>query len=265
MVGACAVALVGALARPAAAQAPDPDKPVEILTLPKGAWVINGFVELNLSKGSSLKPVSITPDGWYGIDDKITVGLVHSSIAMTGFVGGVGDSLCVTGVDNGCARGVYKTVGGLARYRLKAPFVIEGGLVVSSTQPFLLDLKLGWGARWRFKKYAVEVTPNLFAAITQRSSGSELTAPHSERLNVPATGSYAVSAKLAVQAQLGFSVPFNRAGDYFTIPFALGGRYAHNAHLSIGLMFALPGLISGGALAGGFDIRTLTLGVSYAK
>ena len=124
------------------------------------------------------------------MDDKITVGFVHSSIAMTGFVGAVGDSLCVTGVDNGCARGVYKTVGGLVRYRLKAPYAIEGGLVVSSTQPFLADLKLGGGARWRFKKYAVEVTPNLLVAITQRSSGSDLTAPHSQRLNVPATGTW---------------------------------------------------------------------------
>ena len=79
----------------------------------------------------------------FRVDDKITVGFVHSSIAMTGFVGAVGDSLCVTGVDNGCARGVYKTVGGLVRYRLKAPYAIEGGLVVSSTQPFLADLKLG--------------------------------------------------------------------------------------------------------------------------
>jgi hypothetical protein len=265
VVGACAVALVAASARVTAAEEPDPNKPVEIMTLPKGAWVINGFIEMNLSKGSTFKPVSITPDAWYGIDDKISAGLVHSSTAMTGFVGGVGDSLCVTGVDNGCPRGVYKTVGGLARYRLKAPYIIEGGLVVSSTQPFLLDLKLGWGARWRFKKYTVELGPNLFVAITQRSSGTDLTAPHSERLNVPATGGYAVSPKLALQAQLGFSVPFNRAGDYFTIPFAFGGRYVHNAHLSIGLMFALPGLISGGALAGGFDIRTLTLGVSYAK
>jgi len=263
-VGACAVALVAAFVRPAAAEEPDPNKPVEVMTLPKGAWAVNAFIEMNLSKGSSFKPVSIVPDGWYGIDDKLSAGLVHSSIAMTGFVGGVADSLCVTGIDNGCAK-LYKTVGGLARYRLEAPYVVEGGLVVSNTQPFLLDLKLGAGARWRFKKYTVELGPNLFVALTQRSSGSDLTAPHSQRLNVPATGGYAVSKKLELQAQLGFSVPFSRAGDYFTFPFAIGGRYVHDAHLSVGLMFALPALVRGDALAGGFDIRTLTLGVSYAK
>lgn len=264
MVSACAVALLAVHARPALADEPDPNKPVEVMTLPKGAWIINGFIETNLSKGSAGKPISIVPDGWYGVDDKLSVGLVHSSIAMTGFVGAVADSICVTGVNNGCAK-PYKTVGGLARYRLQAPYVIEGGLVVSNTQPFSLDLKLGGGGRWRFKKYTVEVAPNLLIAVTQRTSGTMLTAPHSERLNVPATGGYAVTPKLELEAQLGFSVPFNRAGDYFTIPFAFGGRYVHNAHLSIGLMFALPALLKGGALAGGVDIRTLTLGVSYAK
>ena len=267
MVSAGAVALLAALARPVHAEesTPDPNKPVEVMTLPKGAWVINGFIEMNLGTGQAFKPVSITPDGWYGVDDKLSVGLVHSSIAMTGFVGAVvGDSICVTGVNNGCLK-PYKTVGGLARYRLQAPYVIEGGLVVSNTQPFSLDLKLGGGGRWRFKKYTIEVQPNLLIALTQRVTDKMLTAPHSERLNVPATGGFAATPKLELEAQLGFSVPFNKAGDYFTIPFAIGGRYVHNAHLSIGLMFALPALIRGGALGGGFDVRTLTLGVSYAK
>jgi hypothetical protein len=264
VVAAGALALVIAAARPALAEQPDPNKPVEVMTLPEGKWVINGFIEMNLSKDQSFKPVSIAPDGWYGVDDKLSVGLVHSTIAMTGFVGAVADSICVTGVNNGCAK-PYKTVGGLARYRLQAPYAIEGGLVVSNTQPFSLDLKLGGSGRWRSKKYTLEVQPNLLIAVTQRVTDAPLTAPHSERLNVPATGGYAVTPKLEVEAQLGFSVPFNKAGDYFTIPFAFGGRYVHDAHLSVGLMFALPALIRGDALGGGFDVRTLTLGVSYAK
>lgn len=250
--------------RPALAEEPDPNKPVEVMTLPKGAWLINGFLETNVSKGFVGKPVSLVPDGWYGVDDKLTVGLVHSSIAMTGFVGAVGDSICLTGADNGCPK-PYKTVGALARYRLQAPFAIEGGLVVSNTQPFSLDLKLGGSGRWRFKKYTVEVQPNLLVAVTQRVTDAMLTPPHSERLNLPATGGYAVTPKIELEAQLGFSIPFNKAGDYFTIPFAIGGRYVHNAHLSFGLVFAFPGLLRGDALAGGVDIRTLTLGVSYAK
>jgi hypothetical protein len=65
------------------------------LTMPKGKLLVDAFVELNLSKDNAFKPVSISPDVWYGVTNDLTLGLVHSSIGATGVIGGVGDALCI--------------------------------------------------------------------------------------------------------------------------------------------------------------------------
>src|SRR4051812_49216493 len=88
------------------------------LTLPKGRVVLDVYVPINLSDTQAFKPVSISPDLWYGVDDKLTVGLVHSSGGASGFIGTPKTALCLTGTDNGCDK-VYNNVGLDARYQLK--------------------------------------------------------------------------------------------------------------------------------------------------
>src|SRR5882757_2600288 len=68
--------------------------------VPKGKLVLDAQLELNLSSGNAFKPVSLAPDLWYGVTDDITLGLVHSGLGETGFIGAVGDSLCLTGSSN---------------------------------------------------------------------------------------------------------------------------------------------------------------------
>ena len=262
------LALVSAvllLAAGAAAADEAADKPRETMTSPKGKLIVNGFIEINLSENAAFKPVSLTPDVWYGVNDKLTLGLVHSSIGATGFVGGVADSLCITGRTRGCAK-FYRNVGVKGRYRLKAPWTFDAGLLFPSiSQPTLVDLEAGAIGRWRFKKIVVEFQPNLVIAMNQRSEGSDALQPRSQRLNLPGTVGYTVSPKVELDAQLGLSVPTSKAGSFFTIPFAVGGRYVYKPNISFGLMFALPALLSGSALTGGVSTRTLILGVTYAR
>jgi hypothetical protein len=245
-------------------------EPAEQLNLPKGKLLINGFVEINLSKDAAFKPVSITPDIWYGITDDITVGLVHSSIGAGGFIGATGDSLCITGKSNGCGK-FYRNVGADLRYRLARPWSIDGGLYIASiSDPFLLDLKLGVSGRWKFGKLALEFQPNLFISLNKRSDGADATMttpavpPNNERLNLPVTVGYEVATKIEVEGQTGVTFPFAKVGDFFAIPLSLGLRYRLDDHLGFGLAFSLPQLIAGDGLANGFDVRTITLGVSYA-
>ncbi|MBA3462957.1 MAG: hypothetical protein H0T46_23580 [Deltaproteobacteria bacterium] len=241
------------------------DKPRETMTMPKGKLVVNGFIEINLSENAAFKPVSLTPDVWYGVNDKLTLGLVHSSIAASGFVGGVADSLCITGLTRGCAK-IYRNVGLKARYRLKAPWTFDGGLLFPSVaQPTLVDIQAGASGRWRFKKIVVEFQPNLVIAVNQRSSGSDVLQPRSQRLNLPGTVGYTVALKIELNAQLGLSVPTSSAGDFYTVPFSVGGRYMYKPNISFGLMFALPALLAGGKLTSGISTRTLILGVTYAR
>ena len=100
------------------------------MTLPKGRVLLDAFFEINLASGAEFKPFSLSPDVWYGATDDITVGLVHSAVGTSGFIGGTGESLCLAGTGGGCAD-VYHNVGVDVRYKLKTgmlAYAAEGGL-----------------------------------------------------------------------------------------------------------------------------------------
>jgi hypothetical protein len=72
------------------------------MMLPKGAIAIHAVVEVNMSADLVAKPFSIAPDVWYGVSPKLQVGLVHSRMGQTGFLGGAGllgagAGLCLAG------------------------------------------------------------------------------------------------------------------------------------------------------------------------
>jgi hypothetical protein len=238
------------------------------LVLQKGRLVINGFIEIDLSTDRVFKPVSISPDAWYGITDDITAGLVHSSVGTTGFIGGTGDSLCLTGTDNGCSD-LYPGVGFVGRYRLKVSgFAVaaEGGLIVGHiSDPTFLGLKLGGIGRWHKNKLAVEVQPSLYIGVTNRDStttGGVVFAGNSDVLALPATALYQITPELTAAAQTGFNIPLENTGDFYSIPLSIGGFYRLNGEVTVNMAFSLPLLIAGSS--GGLDARSLTLGGTYA-
>src|SRR5262245_59025670 len=89
---------------------------VDSVTLPKGRVLLDAYLEINLSLAATFDPVSLSPDVWYGATDDITVGLVHSAVGSSGFIGDTGQSLCLVGDLCG---DVYHNVGIDGRYKLK--------------------------------------------------------------------------------------------------------------------------------------------------
>ncbi len=141
------------------------------MTLPAGRWFIQAFAEINLSEDLVAKPISIAPDVWYGVSDVLTIGVVHSARAATGFFGNAGDGLCLTGSDNGCGK-VYNSVGIDGRYHFYREGGItaaaDGGLFAQSIDPFQLALKVGAVGRWQSGSVAVELGASLFVGLTER-------------------------------------------------------------------------------------------------
>jgi hypothetical protein len=245
------------------------------LTLPPGRLLLEAFAEMNLSSGAVFKPFSLAPDVWYGATPELTVGLVHSGRAATGFIGTFGDSLCLTGVENGCPD-VYHNVGLAARYQLpRSPgafvWAIDGGLYASNLDPFALAIKLGVVSRWQqSEKLVVELSPSLFLGVTERDN-----VLNKETLYIPATAAYTVAPQTAVALQLGFVLPIEDIAEAYAIPLSIGAHREINESLTLHLTFSLPRLIAGspdevmgmpapGTLPDGLDVRTLTLGGSYA-
>lgn len=245
-----------------------PTEGADQFTLPKGKLFIEAAIGINLSKDAVAKPISLSPDIWYGVTDDLTLGLVHSSIGSTGLIGNVQQSLCLTGEDNGCPD-VYSNVGIDARYRLAGPLAIDGGVYVRNFDPFQLALKLGLLARHRvLPQLALEANPNVFIGVTKRDGevdmmGNALAPANKEMFALPITAGYAVVPKLTATAQIGVLTPFEDVGDNWSLLASLGARYRVNHHLDLGLAFALPRLAGGGE-GTGIDARTLTLGVAYA-
>ncbi len=249
------------------AHAEDGSVQTDQLTLPAHKLVINGFFEASLSKKQAFKPISISPDIWYGVTDDATVGLVHSSVGTTGFLGGVGDSLCLSGKSNNCAH-PYPNVGADLRYRLMTPISVDAGLFIRDTSdPFQLALKIGADARWRFNRLALEALPSLFFGLNNRSKGLS---QNKDWLYLPITASYEVVDRFQVALQTGLALQFEKASENYSIPLAVAGRYQVTKELGLGLAFALPRLIApskkinGIEPPHGFDVRTLILGGSYA-
>jgi hypothetical protein len=244
----CGLLMLGAAST---ARAEDATTPTQQLTLPKGKLVIDAFVDINLSTGSAFDPVSISPDIWYGVNDDITVGLVHSVAGQFGFISGPGNSLCL---GDACG-GVYDNLGVSGRFRLKAPWVIDAGVVVDGlSTDAIVGAKIGASARWtlgKSRKIILELQPSVVFVFVGRDF-------FSDALLVPVTLGYAVSPKLQVGLQTGLIIPFENTGDNLGLPLSLMGRFRINPKASLGLAFTF------GQLDDGVDARSLTLGVSYA-
>lgn len=242
------------------------------VTLPKGRLLLDAFVEANLSSGAVFKPLSISPDLWYGATDDITVGLVHSAAGGSGVVGGVGNSLCLTGVDNGCAD-LYPGFGIDARYKLKTgtfAWAADAGVyALHLADPLEIAAKLGAVGRWHSGQLAIELEPNLFIGLTNRTvammvgTGTVDVALNRDILSLPVTALYSVTSAVAVSLQVAAVLPFEDAGDTYAIPLSIGGHYLVSDSFHLGLAFSLPQLVGGGAQTG-FDARSLTLGGTYA-
>jgi hypothetical protein len=265
---AVASALVGASGLTARADGPttaDSSESVpDELVLPKGKLLLDAFLEMNLSSGEVFKPVSITPDLWYGVTDDLTLGLVHSGTGANGFIGAVGNSLCL---GSSCTD-FYNDVGIDARIRLTRPWAVDAGLyVLNFSNPFELAAKIGISGRWTWhNKLALELQPSLFIGFTDRNPTNPAppapaAKPNTEELYVPVTLSYMVAPKVDLALQTGLVLPFSNAGNSWAIPISIAIRYAVNGKFGIGLAFTFPDLIGGASTA---DERTLTLGGTYA-
>lgn len=195
------------------------------LTLAKSMLEIRGdTLRLNLSKDAVGKPISLAPDIYFGVNDKLSVGVTH------------GTGICLTGADNGCAK-AYNDVGIDALYALMGKGNLQvaghGGLQMASlSDPFLMGINLGLLVRIRSGKIALVADPRINIGVTERDAGNK------ESLIIPAWLRFQASTQANLFVRSGAQGPLDGFGDAVGIPLGVGADYTLNNRLDFGFEFA---------------------------
>lgn len=244
------------------------------LTLYKGKILIAGStVNINLSADSVAEPISLAPSVWYGVDDKLTLGLTHDfgstpwtprpafrSITVPDGLGGsitavAGAGICLTGEEGGCNR-PYDNVSAEGLYSLKnerLSLAAHPGLDIVSFDPFALAVRLGVLGRYLVNdKLSLVFDPRLRFGITERDAGNK------EFIDLPIWVWYAVNDKISAYLHTGLNSAFEEFGDSVSIPLQIGGNYMVSPKLTAGLDFGFTKLNDGA------DGRVLGLRIAYA-
>jgi hypothetical protein len=224
--------------------------------LGEGKFAINAAFKVGLSDGATGDPISIEPDIWYGINQKLTAGLVTSGQAITGFWGGAGNGVCV---GDACADKVFDNVGAEALYALKSDpslvFALDVGFHAVAIDGTVLAAKVGGKGIWRSGNISVGFSPNIFIGVTKRDVNKE-------NFNLPVDLSFMMSPKLSLGVQTGVSDTFEGAGDNYNVPVALGAYLMISEKLSASAAFSLDRVVSGGD-GNGIKARTVSFVLGY--
>ena len=254
---------------------PAPDGPPP-LVLGKGKISIAGStLNISLSADAAAEPIALAPSVWYGVKEKLTVGLTHDGgatpwsprpalLAVYGLdLGGnpeafpASGGICLTGSDNGCDD-PYGNVGFDALYSLKHGKLSIAGhpaLDIADFAPFVLQLRVGVLGRYLVNdKVSVVFDPRIELSLTDREFSKDV-------IDLPVWGWYAVNTRLGAYVHTGIAGSFAGFGDVFRIPLQVGASFAINAKVTAGVDFAFANLVGRG---GGFDDRALGLRFAYA-
>lgn len=241
------------------------------MTLPGGSFMLNAIVEANLAKSAAGKPLSVAPDLWIGVADRLTFGIYHSGRAATGFLSGFGTGLCFRGGETGVCKvtglgDVYTFVGSELRVGLTeggfAIALVLGGQVRAFEPERVVSGKAGFLVRLNAKRVAVEISPMAIIGITKRKlDGMDF---NRDEIVVPVTIFLRFAPSFALALQAGITSTVKKFGDNYEIPAAAGLAWWVSPHFSIDAAFGLAAVADKNDMTKAFDQRSVTVGLGYA-
>lgn len=227
------------------------------ITLMQGKIWIAAPLAINMSSDRVAKPLSIPLDVYYGVNDKLTLGLTHSggTHQVAGFyIPRLG--VCPVGKDNGCEK-VYNNLGIDALYKLLEGTIQvagHGGLDIMSLDPMMLSLRVGALVQMPLaSRLALIADPRLWIGLTKRDEGNK------EVLFVPLAVQYWVNEQIRVAGRTVLGGPLDGFGDAWFGSFGAFGAFAINEMIEAFAAFDFVNLYGKG---GDADGRTLTVGAN---
>src|SRR4051794_29547822 len=147
------------------AQAQPEASPDDLITRPlvlaPGAIDVRLTLAINLQQRSIAEPTALSPDAWWGVLPRLTLGLIHSDASLDQIA--TSGSLCIRPSTSTCAHR-YKGSGVDVRYSaIEGQFALAPRLraVIRDTDPFKPALTLGALVRWAHGRFAITGDPYL--------------------------------------------------------------------------------------------------------
>jgi hypothetical protein len=212
-----AAGMVWMIAQDAQAQpdAPPDDLITRPLVLAPGALDVRLTLAINIQQRANTEPTALSPDAWWGVLPRLTIGLTHSDASLDQIA--TSGSFCVKTSSSTCAH-LYKGSGIDVRYSaLEGQFALAPRLraVIRDTDPFKPALTLGALLRWTHGRFAITGDPYLRVPLANASLGNYT------EINLPVWLAVQPRAGWMIAARGGFESDLNVIRDGGHIPFAL--------------------------------------------
>ena len=229
--------------------------------LPGGIFTLTVTAEIEASKDTFGDPTSIAPDFSIGVDDRLTLSLLHSTFGRTGFRGGAGAGICIT---DRCAN-TYDNVGAEAYYGLlEGPFsfAANAGFHATSFDAGHYAAKVGGRLRLLAGDVSLVSLPSVAIAVAKRDE-------QPDRMFVPITASVPVGRSLSVGLITGFKSPLDDVGDGYEISAGAFVQYVASPSVAVSASWVHGKIIGGDAAlpddASGVDSRALQIWVTITR
>lgn len=238
------------------------------LTLAAGTVLVHTALEMSLSANSVGAPASIAPDLSIGMNDALTLSVVHSSSALTGFRGAAGAGLCFTGGATGKCRTTYAGGGIEALVSLArgdAAIAANAGFLMTTVDPDHYDLKLGFKSKLTHGPSSLVFSPSVWLALNDRS---DRVVPHEHQLWLPVSIWNKLTASWSLGVGSGVKGPFTRFATRYSVPLGVMTQFALNPRVTVGTSLVFGRVFGGPEVMNpdpGVDARVLQMWLAVSS
>lgn len=204
---------------------------------PAGMFSARVLLGVNLSADAAGEPISIMPNLYYSLTDRLQLGLLHDG--PMGWQTRPGPGLCFTGEDGGCPQ-VYDNVGFDLMYGLafdKLHLSAHGSLYITSIDNSDAMLALGAAGKAHFNdRVALYFDPQVGLALNDRDVNDDY-------LFLPLELQYQLSSPTQLKLLSGINGSLDAFGDTYQIPVGVGLVQNINENIDIGARFSFDNLL----------------------
>jgi hypothetical protein len=228
---------------------------------PKGMFSAQVLLNINLTKELAGEPISLSPDLYYAVTDKLQLGLLHQGPLGWQNPGIKGTSLCLTGDDGGCSK-VYNNVGFDLMYGLlygSTDLSLHTSLFIDSIDPVYSTLALGLSGKHHINaNVALLFDPKIAIALNHRDI-EEMEPANEDVIYIPLELGYQVGAPNMLKLLVALYGPLDNFGDFYRVPVGVGYIRNVTTHIDLGLRFSFDNLLGETGDAGRADERSLAV------